>query len=89
MYGSANRDERHYAEPDTFDIKRDAIDHLSFGYGLHGCVGQGLARLEVQALIGALAKRVVAFHGENLERPARHLNNLVRSIESLPVSARV
>ncbi len=89
MYGSANRDHRHFADPDNFDVHRNPIDHLSFGYGLHGCVGQGLARLEISNVLNALADRVARFNvgnAEHLARPQRHLNNLIRSIESLPVT---
>jgi cytochrome P450 len=58
MYASANRDERGWDAPDTFDIRRDATRHLSFGQGTHACAGQGLARLETTAMLRALAKRV-------------------------------
>jgi cytochrome P450 len=89
FYGAANRDHRHYPDPDTFDITRNPVDHLSFGYGLHSCVGQGLARVEIHAMFEALADRVEVFDiddPEMLARPPRHLNNLIRSIESLPVT---
>jgi cytochrome P450 len=89
MYGSANRDHRHYPDPDRFDVRRNPVDHLAFGYGLHGCVGQGLARLEVSNVLSALADRVTRFtvdDPEQLARPPRHLNNLIRSIDSLPVT---
>jgi len=88
MYGSANRDHRHFPDPDRFDVHRNPVDHLSFGYGLHGCVGQGLARLEITSILDALADRVARFDvdAEHLVRPRRHLNNLIRSIESLPVT---
>ncbi|GCE38165.1 putative cytochrome P450 hydroxylase [Rhodococcus wratislaviensis] len=55
---AANRDPRHYDDPDTFDIHRNPVDHLTLGYGTHGCAGQGLARLEARALITALLERV-------------------------------
>ena len=57
-YASANRDERHYPDPDRYDIRRNPVDHLAFGYATHGCAGQGLARIEAQALIGSLLRRV-------------------------------
>src|SRR5690606_8663197 len=58
LFGAGNRDPRHYEDPDAFLVRRTPVDHLSFGYGPHGCAGQGLARLEAHAVIGALARRV-------------------------------
>jgi cytochrome P450 len=51
---AANRDERRFDNPDEFDITRDAYGHLGFGHGIHGCVGQQLARLEIRQAIGQL-----------------------------------
>lgn len=82
LFGSANRDERRWETPEVFDISRDTSGHLGFGYGRHGCAGQGLARLEAVSLLSALADRVVAFHAEE---PVRHLNNAVRGLAHLPV----
>ena len=61
LFGSANRDERHFTDPDRFDVTRNPVDHLSFGRGIHHCVGAGLARLEGHAVIAALATRVERF----------------------------
>jgi cytochrome P450 len=58
LYGSANRDERHYPDPDRFDIDRNPADQLAFGRGVHLCVGIHLARLEGHAMLNALADRV-------------------------------
>lgn len=55
---SANRDENHYADPDTFDIRRGARDHLAFGFGIHQCLGQPLARVELQVVFATLARRI-------------------------------
>jgi cytochrome P450 len=82
LYGSGNRDERHYPEPDRFDVTRNPSDHLSFGYGTHACAGQALARIEAQSIIRALAKRARRIH---IGRPTRHLNNTVRGLATLPV----
>jgi len=82
LLGAGNRDPRHYEDPDAFLVRRNPVDHLSFGYGPHGCAGQGLARLEAHAVIGSLAKRVDRLVvGE--ERRVPH--NTVRSIDRLPV----
>jgi cytochrome P450 len=61
LYGSANRDERHYPDPDHFDITRKPSDHLAFGRGEHVCVGMHLARLEMSSLLERLADRVARF----------------------------
>ena len=56
LYGSANRDERHYVEPDRFDVTRDARDHLAWGAGAHMCAGMHLARMEMEVLLEALVE---------------------------------
>jgi cytochrome P450 len=85
IYGSANRDERRWGPSAAdFDITRDASDHLAFGYGLHGCIGQGLARLEAHAVFDTLADLVTGFHIE--APPTRHLNSAVRGLDQLTVS---
>lgn len=56
--GSANRDERHYDNPDAFDLHRANDDHLAFGFGQHFCAGTHLARLEVTTALNALLDRL-------------------------------
>lgn len=51
VYGAANRDERKFADPDTFDIRRERMRHLGFSEGMHGCLGAPLARLEVKVAL--------------------------------------
>ncbi|WPB94288.1 cytochrome P450 [Streptomyces malaysiensis] len=78
---SGNRDERHFHDPDSFDISRTTIDHLAFGHGIHSCVGQGLARMEGQAILKAWAR-----HVRNMEivgKPERRLNNTIRGLSRL------
>jgi len=85
MYGSANRDERKWENPERFDVLRRPSDHLAFGLGEHQCVGQPLARMEVRALLGALAARVERFEVRHMERA---VNNMLRGIRKLEVTVR-
>lgn len=55
---SANRDASKYDNPDQFDVRRAARDHLAFGFGIHQCVGQPLARVELQVIYGTLIRRI-------------------------------
>jgi 4-methoxybenzoate monooxygenase (O-demethylating) len=80
---AANRDPRRWERPDQFDIRRRASGHMTFGTGIHGCVGQAVARLEGEALLGSLAKRVAAF--ELIGEPTRRLNNTLRGFDTLPL----
>ncbi|MEV5843524.1 cytochrome P450 [Streptomyces sp. NPDC051985] len=55
---SANRDDAHYPGADRFDIHRKARDHFAFGYGIHQCVGQPLARVELHVIFETLLRRI-------------------------------
>jgi hypothetical protein len=80
---AANRDPRRWEKPDTFDVRRRAAGHMTFGTGIHGCVGQAVARLESEAIFGALARRVVSF--EMTGQPKRRLNNMLRGFDTMPL----
>lgn len=54
----ANRDTQVFAEPDTFDIHRNARRHVAFSYGIHQCLGQNLARMELQVVLATLYRRI-------------------------------
>ena len=83
LYGCANRDERKWPDADVFDITRDNLEHLSFGYGLHGCAGQALARLEGESVLRALVESAAQI---DTGEPVRHYNNVLRGLDSLPVT---
>ncbi|MEY3612770.1 MAG: hypothetical protein RJB14_2492 [Pseudomonadota bacterium] len=80
---AANRDERQWPNPDSFDIQRRPTGHMSFGSGIHGCVGQVVARLEGEVVLTALAKRVSRI--DLIGMPERRLNNTLRAMASMPV----
>ncbi len=57
-YVSANRDEDVFENPDKFDVGRDPNKHLSFGYGVHFCLGASLARMEINSFLSELIPRL-------------------------------
>ena len=84
--GAANRDPRHWPEADRYDIARRAGGHVGFGWGVHNCVGQMLARLEGEVMVAALARRAASIE---ISGPVvRRYNNTLRGLESLPVTIR-
>ena len=80
---AANTDPRRWAAAGTFDLDRDPSGHVGFGMGIHQCVGQHVARLEAEALLTALARRVDAIEPAGPLR--RHANNTLRVLDCLPV----
>ena len=83
MLGAANRDPRRWDDPDTFDLHRRAAGHTAFGAGVHNCVGQVIARMEAEALLGALARRVARIEPAGPSTP--RLSNWLRGFASVPV----
>ncbi|GAA4335895.1 cytochrome P450 [Pigmentiphaga soli] len=84
--GAANHDPDVWPEPGRFDIGRSTAGHLAFGGGIHGCVGQMIARLEVEVLLVALAERVERIELAGEPRPMMH--NTLRGFEQLPLRLR-
>ena len=83
LVGSANRDDRHYDDPDRFDIHRKFDKHLSFGYGIHFCLGASLARLEGRVAVDELLNRFPEWEIDwDNAKFAR--TSTVRGYESLP-----
>lgn len=83
LFGAGNRDPRHYENPDEFLIQRNPMDHLSFGYGVHSCAGQGLAKLQVFAMLEALVKHIKSF---KIGTPVRKINNSSLALSHLPIT---
>lgn len=81
---AANRDPARWDDPEEFNIDRVTSGHVGFGFGIHQCLGQMVARLEGELIATALAERVksIRLTGD----PVRRLNNTLHAIESLPVS---
>ena len=80
---AANRDPRHWDEPDRFDIRRKAGGHVGFGAGVHLCVGAAFARLEGEELLSALAREVATL--ELAGEPVPRLNNTLCGFAALPL----
>jgi cytochrome P450 len=85
LVGAANRDERRYTEPDRFDIHRNEGQHLTFGWGLHFCLGAALARLEGRVALDEVLDRFPDWEVdyENLRLAP---TSTVRGWETMPVS---
>ncbi|PWI45756.1 cytochrome P450 [Streptomyces sp. ICBB 8177] len=83
----ANRDGSVFADPDTFDVRRPARHHLAFGYGVHQCLGQNLARLELEVILTALFERLP---GLRLAVPVDQLTlrpgTTIQGVNELPVT---
>jgi cytochrome P450 len=80
---AANRDPRQWERADEFDISRRAGGHVGFGFGVHACLGQMLARLEGECVLNALARLVDRI--ELTGTPEIQLNNTLRGLDSLPL----
>jgi cytochrome P450 len=87
LVGAANRDERRYERPDEFDIHRTDGQHLTFGYGLHYCLGANLARLEGRVALDELLSRFPEWDVD-LEHAELSATSTVRGWESMPVIVR-
>jgi cytochrome P450 len=84
LNGSANRDEHHFPDGDRFDIHRTVGHHLSFGYGLHFCLGAALARLEGRVALEEVLKRFPVWEVD-WPNAAQARTSTVRGWERLPV----
>jgi len=81
--GAATRDDRHYDEPDRFEIERPASLSLGFGYGIHSCVGAALARMEVGSFFSELLPRLESV--ELAGNPQHVATTFVGGLKHLPI----
>ena len=84
LNGSANRDERRFDDPDRLDIHRDMGRHLSFGFGIHLCLGAALARLEGRVALDEVLNRFPDWEVD-YDRAVQARTSTVRGWETLPV----
>jgi cytochrome P450 len=86
LFGSANRDPARFAEPDRLDLRRTDNAHLSFGAGVHFCLGAPLARVELQESYSAVLNRVPGI--ALAQEPEWSPGYIIRGLETLPVTTR-
>jgi len=85
-FGAANRDGAKFADPDTLDLARDPNEHIAFGTGPHGCLGQHIARVEIDAMLREVLSRMDGFE---LAGPLRWLeSNFISGPKTLPLRFR-
>lgn len=83
LVGAANRDDRRFADGDSFDIHREPRPHLGFGHGIHACIGAILARLEGRVALQEVLKRFPEWHIDE-EHAELASTSTVRGWETLP-----
>ncbi|WP_433519205.1 cytochrome P450 [Nonomuraea sp. CA-143628] len=82
-----NRDPEAFTDPDRLDIQRDARRHVAFGFGVHQCLGQPLARMELQVVYGTLYRRVPTLKlATDLDQVPFKFDGLVYGVHELPVT---
>ncbi|HQQ63096.1 MAG TPA: cytochrome P450 [Pseudomonadales bacterium] len=81
---AANRDERHYENPETFNLHRNARDHMGFGFGIHSCVGAAMARMEGRVAFEEILKMMPNYEVETAGLKRMHSAN-VRGYTHVPV----
>jgi len=86
LLGAANRDPAVYADPDKLDIKRADIRPLSFGGGIHYCLGAQLARIEGEIAIATLLRRLPKLRIDDLDHPDWRQTFVLRGLNKLPAS---
>ena len=85
LLSAGNRDPVMFDDPDRFDINRDGKKHLSFGGGIHFCVGAELARLEGEIALSTLARRLPGLHAVDHSTPLWREGFVFRGLGRLDV----
>ncbi len=85
LLGAANRDPEKYVDPERLDVTRRDVSHLSFGHGVHFCLGSRLARLEARLALTALLQRFPELRLAT-DEPEWGDNIILRGLRSLPVT---
>jgi cholest-4-en-3-one 26-monooxygenase len=85
LYPSANRDETVFADPESFDIRRQPNEHVAFGFGAHLCLGHRLARAELVAMVDRLLDRLPDIHLATEDPQPLRVSNFISGFETLPV----
>ena len=86
LLGAANRDPAVYADPDRLDITREGVRPLSFGGGVHYCLGAQLARIEAEIAIATLLRRLPDLTLDHPEAPDWRPTFVLRGLNTLPAS---
>jgi cytochrome P450 len=86
LLGAANRDPEIYSDPDRLDITRRDVQPLSFGGGIHYCLGAQLARIEAEIAIATLLRRLPSLQPNDIEHPDWRQTFVLRGLNKLPAS---
>ena len=85
MYASANRDERVFTDPETFDVTREHNHHVAFGFGTHFCLGASLARLEIRVMFEELLRRIPDWRLAPGAEPTVVPSAFTRGYDAIPI----
>jgi cytochrome P450 len=87
LLGSANRDAEVYPDrPESLDITRPNVKPLSFGGGIHFCLGAQLARMEAEIAISTLLRRIPGLRIDNVDNPEWRPTFVLRGLKAMPAS---
>ena len=87
LISGANHDATAFENPEKFDITRKADHHVAFSYGIHQCLGQPLARVELQVVFGSLFERIPTLSFARAAGPDRGKgDHFVQGLQTLPVT---